>query len=418
MSGVYLLLNDSDPLISYGGQWNVEPSSYGNSHCLEAGEDGRISVIFNGTLIAFAGSAPDAPFQVSIDGKMPEDPPNPDENYYGRWYQSPELADGHHTVELSGLASGTQLDYVLVEAGPSTPLADSSIIVDDSNSTEIWYSPGSPGWETISNHSVDDVLYSPFGGSMTASTAEGNMFAFKFAGTAVYVYGIHKFIQVGTVAVTFSVDGSTPSFVAPQEDFEDPPHYLYFTKDRLGPGAHTLVCNVTNVTGDQSFVLDYIVYTPSFESLSDKPAFYPKPQASASPPSPNHHPNHRNSGSGIPAGAIAGLVAGLVVFSAIVVTLTVIWWRGKKQRRVTLSRSSSFGDATVASGGLSPPESSIYDTEVRTPLVPNRFDPNLFVSNSVRSEKHASSRRQLSLSSRFGIGWGYSKRTSSYPEKF
>lgn len=415
MSSVFLRLNDSDPLISYDGPWNAELSNYGNSHCLDAGEDGSISIAFSGTWIAFAGSAPDVPFKVSIDGEMPEDAPNPDGNQYGRWYQSPSLADGPHTVNLSGLANGTQLNYVLIEAGPSTPLANSSIVIDDSSSGEIQYSPG---WEPRNNQSLDDGLYLPFGGGTTVSTTEGETFSFEFAGTAVYVYGIHESVE-GTVAVTFSVDGSTSSFVAPKE--EDTANYLYFTKDGLGPGAHTLVCNVTNVTGNQSFVLDYIVYNPSFESLSDKPYLYPQPQASASPPSsPSHHSKHKTSGSGIPAGAIAGVVAGVIVFFVVVVTLSVIWWRGRKQRGVTLSRSSSFGDATVASGGLSPPEPSIYDTEVRTPLVPNRFDPNLFVSNNGRSEKYASSRRQLSFSSRFRDfgGWGYSKRTSSYPEKF
>ncbi|KAK0214903.1 hypothetical protein IW262DRAFT_250628 [Armillaria fumosa] len=409
MSGVYLLLNDSDPLISYGGPWITELSNHGNSHCLETDEDGSISIAFNGTSIAFAGSAPDAPFRVSIDGE--DSAPNPDESCCGRWYQSPGLADGLHVVNMSGLASGTELNYVLIEAGPSTPLANSSIVVDDSSTKDIRYSPG---WN---NQSLDGVLYSPLNGSTTASTTKGDMFSFEFAGTAVHVYGIHESVE-GITAVTFTIDNSTASFVAPEELEGDTPNYLYFTKDGLEPGAHTLVCRVTNVTGNQSFVLDYIVYTPSFESLSDKPDFYSEPQASASPTSSNHHSKHKNSGSGIPAGAIGGLVAGVVVFSVVVVTLTVIWWRGRKQRRVTLSRSSSFGDATVASGSLSPPESSIDDTEIRTPLVPNRFDPNLFVSNNVRSEKHASSRRQLSFSSRFGVGWGYSRRTSSYPEKF
>ncbi|KAK0239270.1 hypothetical protein EDD85DRAFT_829630 [Armillaria nabsnona] len=414
MSGVFLLLNDSDPLISYDGPWNAELSSRGNSHHLDVGEDGSISIAFSGTWIAFAGSAPDAPFKVSIDSEMPEDAPNPDENQYERWYQSPSLADGPHTVNLSGLASGTNLTYVLIEAGPSTPLVNASIVVDDSSTREIHYSPG---WEQKNNQSLDDVLYPPFGGGTTEGATKDVSFTFEFAGTAMYVYGIHESVE-GTVSVIFNVDGSPTSFVAPEE--EATANYLFFKKDELGPGVHTLMCNVTNVTGNQSFVLDYIVYTPSFESLSEQPYLYPQPQASASPPNPGHHSKHKTSGSGVPAGAIAGVVAGIVVFLAIVVALTVIWWRGRKQRGVALSRSSSFGDATVASGGLSPPEPSIYDTEVRTPLVPNRFDPNLLVSSNVRSEKYASSRRQLSFSSRFRDfgGWGYSKRTSSHPEKF
>ncbi len=133
----------------------------------------------SGTWIAFAGSAPDAPFKVSIDGDLPEDAPNPDENQYERWYQSPSLADGPHTVNLSGLASGTNLTYVLIEAGPSTPLANSSIVVDDSSSREIHYSPG---WEQRNNQSLDDVLYPPFGGGTTEGATKNDSFSFEFSG--------------------------------------------------------------------------------------------------------------------------------------------------------------------------------------------------------------------------------------------
>ncbi len=132
----------------------------------------------SGTWIAFAGSAPDAPFKVSIDGDLPEDAPNPDENQYERWYQSPSLADGPHTVNLSGLVSGTNLTYVLIEAGPSTPLANSSIVVDDP-SREIHYSPG---WEQRNNQSLDDVLYPPFGGGTTEGATKNDSFSFEFAG--------------------------------------------------------------------------------------------------------------------------------------------------------------------------------------------------------------------------------------------
>ncbi|KAG7445111.1 uncharacterized protein BT62DRAFT_995076 [Guyanagaster necrorhizus] len=423
MSGVYLLLDDSNPLISYNGPWNIGVSSYGDSHCLGVGSDGSLSVTFSGTSIAFAGSTPgvlDAmPFQVNIDNGYVEDTSYLDENHYERWYQSPTLGDGIHTINLTGLVNGTDLDYVLVEAGPSTSLANSSIIIDDS-SAEIRYSAG---WDrnTDSLGYVDGVFFSPFGGGTTESTTQNNSFSFQFAGTAVYVYGVHKAVE-GAVAAQFSVDDSPVSFVSldpmVRED-EDMVNYLFFENTRLEPGNHTLMCNVTEITGNQSFVLDYIVYAPSFVSISDKPNFFPQPGANAS--NPSSHSRHSASNLAISAGAIAGVVAGVTVFCFVVLALSVIWCRGGKRRIVMLSRSSSFGDATVASGGLFPPEPSMYSSDtqvVRTPLVPNRFDPNLFVSNEVWPPKYPSSR--LSLSSRFrdfGIGWGYSKRTRSYPEK-
>ncbi|KAK0466845.1 uncharacterized protein EV420DRAFT_651487 [Desarmillaria tabescens] len=422
MSDVFLLLDDSDPLISYDGPWSLEDSDHGDYHCLDGGEDGgSVSVTFNGTSIAFTGNTPDVPdvlqpFRVSIDGETSKEAQYPDWNHYEQWYQSPPLADGPHNISLSGLVKGTTVDYVLVEAGYSTSLANSSLVVDDS-SREIRYSAG---WEPKNNQSLpgdpaDGVsLYSPLGGGTTESLAGDDSFSFEFAGTAVYVYGVRE----GADAVTCSVDNSPPSFVSlspPSQDDENIVNVLFFQSHELGPGNHTLMCNVTD---DKSFVLDYIVYTPSFDSLSDKPYLFPQPQASVSPPSPSTRGSA--SSSAVPSGAIAGAVAGAIVLLAVFATLVVIWCRGRK-RKVALSRSSSFGDATVASGALSPPESYTEAIEVRTPLVPNRFDPNLFVSNNARSEKYASSSRQLSLSSRFrdfGIGWGYSKRTSRYPEKF
>ncbi|KAK0202459.1 hypothetical protein DFS33DRAFT_1230918, partial [Desarmillaria ectypa] len=231
---------------------------------------------YSGTSIAFAGNTPDVPnakqFKVSIDDEMPEDASYLDENHYERWYQSPLLPDGIHTINLSGLVKGTDLDYVLIEAGPSTPLANSTILVDD-NSTEIRYSAG---WNR-NNNSLDDangVLYSFFGGATMESATENVSFSFEFAGTAVYVYGIHKAVE-GTGAVRFSVDDSAPLFALldPPMKKEDTVNHLFFKNDELEPGNHTLMCNVTQVTGDQFFALDYIIYTPSFESLSDDPYF-------------------------------------------------------------------------------------------------------------------------------------------------
>jgi hypothetical protein len=48
------------------------------------------------------------------------------------------------------------------------------------------------------------------------------------------------------------------------------PNYLYYSFDYLPVGNHTLIVNIT-AAENQSFVLDYITYGPSFETLSSMP---------------------------------------------------------------------------------------------------------------------------------------------------
>jgi len=96
------------------------------------------------------------------------------------------------------------------------------------------------------------------------------------AGTSVSVYGIFSCLNPGTLSATYTVDGAT----IPQTynatslfltvDREEAPNFLYYSLDNLSAGDHTLVVNIT-AANNQTFILDYITYTPSFATLSLMP---------------------------------------------------------------------------------------------------------------------------------------------------
>ena len=53
--------------------------------------------------------------------------------------------------------------------------------------------------------------------------------------------------------------------------FEEESNYILFSLNPLAAGDHTLVINITQCV-NQTFMLDYITYTPSFETLASIPS--------------------------------------------------------------------------------------------------------------------------------------------------
>lgn len=47
-------------------------------------------------------------------------------------------------------------------------------------------------------------------------------------------------------------------------------NFLFYEKDNLTPDAHTLIMNITDLQ-NQAFILDFIVYSPSFSSFGTIP---------------------------------------------------------------------------------------------------------------------------------------------------
>jgi len=141
-------------------------------------------------------------------------------------------------------------------------------------------------------------------------------------GTSVSVYGIFSWAQIGSMAATYTLDGTStpqtysvttrsPQFVANDGEASN---YILFSSDTLAAGDHTLVINITQCV-NQTFILDYITYTPSFSTLASMPNLTLLPSSSAIPSeSPSALINGSQVETKVPIGASVGGVLGGILF--------------------------------------------------------------------------------------------------------
>ena len=147
-------------------------------------------------------------------------------------------------------------------------------------------------------------------------------------GTSVFVYGIFSWAQIGNLSATYTLDGTATSKTylvtesSPQfrKKFEEESNYILFSSDPLAAGDHTLVINITQCI-NQTFILDYITYIPSFLTLASMPNLTNLPtttfkSGSSSATSSGSPVNQSNIGrKKIPINAIvSGLLGGILFF--------------------------------------------------------------------------------------------------------
>lgn len=95
--------------------------------------------------------------------------------------------------------------------------------------------------------------------------------------------------------------------------------------------------NITQVDGNQTFVLDYLTYQPSFSSLSSKPNFTAS-ALSGSESSSTSLPSPSNTGVAVAVNhsmktrAIIGGVVGGVLGVALIVALFFLLWRRRNRQ--------------------------------------------------------------------------------------
>ncbi|KAJ4495371.1 hypothetical protein C8R41DRAFT_918815 [Lentinula lateritia] len=338
LSDVWLLLDNSQMASSFPiGNWVTSLSGgawLGSTAITIGSPGGNILVPFQGTSISFAGNTPsssDSPtwFLVGIDLNSPYNVsfPNPGIlQSYTQWYQTPTLPDGLHTVNLSSIV--VNLDYAIITAGPTTPLSGSTIVVDD-ESPEIVYNGN--GWKT-SDSGIDIggswVNGPPLGNTTHSTSNMGDGFSFQFAGSNISVYGVFEWTATGSVGVDFTLDGITTSSslsvpVGTAISHPEIPNYLHFSSGTLKAGNHNLVMSITQSDGNQSFVLDYLTYEPSFSSLVEKPNFTSpaSPVSSGSESSPSASNTgvpvavtHKRNVKAILGGAIGGVLGVVLIF--------------------------------------------------------------------------------------------------------
>ncbi|KAG6918311.1 hypothetical protein DXG01_015403 [Tephrocybe rancida] len=316
----------------------------------DTGKYGSFSMSFDGTSISFFGNTPSLNASqnifVSIDGSKPyetfyNDPSPPTAL---QWYQSPVLSEGTHTINVSHIA-GTSIDYAVVTAGRDTPLTGQTLIVDDGDPSIVY--EGS--WtRNTGRYTSSDNPHSgfPYGNATSQSNTVGSKATFLFSGMCLFrtsrnnvtVFSVFDWSHLGYVEVTYTLDSVARTIrhevTRASADFlngalQRENTLLYASDSSLNTGNHNLTMEVTANMNQTSFVLDYILYTPSFGTLASKPNLIPSQSStlSLSSATSNAAPSSTSGsvGSGgtksTPTGAIVGGVVGGVAVIAILFIL-------------------------------------------------------------------------------------------------
>ncbi|KAK0501870.1 hypothetical protein EDD18DRAFT_1279600 [Armillaria luteobubalina] len=350
MSGSLVLLDDSafHPGFSTSAVWTVDTgrpdiqrwyqhsSIYAQYSNPSNSTYGSFSVIFEGISIAFTGNTPSSTsrqnFSVFIDEAYAYIASYPSQEEYMQWFLSPTLEEGNHTITLTGI-DGTDVDYALVGVGNQTTVIGKDILVDSRSDSIVWVGDWQTNTSTLlTDITVPYIVHRPLGNSTKDSRTVGDSFSFQFTGTNVSVFGIQRNSIVGVISADFSVDGgkATNFSTISARSGNDLANTVFYSSPILHSGVHTLVMNITAVTGDQSLKLDYITY--SDQGSTNYQSSLPSSSASASGSSMPSGTRTSDSASKTTNSKRSGIVGG-VVGGGIVLLLMIagilFWWRRK-----------------------------------------------------------------------------------------
>jgi len=288
---------------------------------------------FSGTSLSIYGVTPPSSssqeYAVTIDSGVASvqtyGDPNPPS--YRMWYESSPLPDGEHTVTLSRLADSS-VDFAVVGVGESTPLLEERLIVDNEDLGISYKGQWRRSQEMFNSGPLADGA--PYRRTTHRTENVGDTFTVRFTGKSVALYGLFSWSTVGLLTLSLTLDGAAlpnpPSFRVttdtPQylNETGDQQNFQFFNADFLQPTNHTLIVNVTSCT-NQSFVFDYLTYTPTFASLSAMPNLAPYTTSTGG----------TGRTSKFPVAAVAGAIAGVVI--ALLILAFLLYNRSKKRRR-------------------------------------------------------------------------------------
>ncbi|KAK0491578.1 hypothetical protein IW261DRAFT_96926 [Armillaria novae-zelandiae] len=346
MSGGLILLDDAafspgfSPSAvwgsSHGQLWYQNYSSWAKNADASTSTYGSFSVTFEGISIAFTGNTPGAStkqnFSVSIDGADAYVASYPSPAEYLQWYTSPTLEEGNHTITLSEM-DNIDVDYAIIAVGNQTAVQGRDILVDDTSSAIVWTGNWQTNTSTLAHVTRVFLDNHPLGNSTKDSSTSGDSYSFQFTGTNVSVFGAQRLSIVGSISADFSVDGgkTTTFSTTSNASGNDVANTMFFSSSILTSGTHTLFMNITEVTSDQSFMLDYITHSDQVSHGSNAST-----SSSSSGTSGTNTPSSTGSDSSSSspkttqlAGIVGGVVGGVVALLLIIGAL--IWWRRRKR---------------------------------------------------------------------------------------
>ncbi|KAK7454483.1 hypothetical protein VKT23_011238 [Stygiomarasmius scandens] len=224
----------------------------------------------------------------------------------------PQADDEETRIEFHEITP--YIDYMLYTVKHPFDLRGTTIHVDDSSSEIIWN-----GWTSdfayASSPSFSPIIgnFVPHGNGTHSSKSVGDSFTFQFAGilgTSILVAGLDPTLTNCLdcqLVMTFDLDSHSITRHFQPTGSALIPHFTYFSVGSLEPGNHTLTATITDVEGDIAAYIDYLTYTPSFDTLLDKPVFSQLPSNTEQPAPTSSNPGTSES---IHASAIAGAVVG------------------------------------------------------------------------------------------------------------
>ncbi|KAG5219455.1 hypothetical protein IMY05_C4891000300 [Salix suchowensis] len=284
-SGLAVLVDNTGANFTFNSPWSLSCRSLSGLQLVREG-NGTLGYGFEGgyclryvsrcyhvdlgTAIAFYGHA-DGQLLASNDGASPTyHPPGLQFQIYQQWFKFADLADTHHDISL-GFSTNVYFDYAVISAGQSTPLQGRSILVDDSDAAMNYTGLGASGLTrcTLRRRAAANTTRKV----RSSKLESGGLRASSVHRFVISVYGIVQWQNPGRISTAYTLDGSgspqttTFSSDGQRKPYTDQPNYLFYHAD-LTPGNHTLVITVTEITDQQSFLLDYILYTAAFDSLA------------------------------------------------------------------------------------------------------------------------------------------------------
>ncbi|TFK18046.1 hypothetical protein FA15DRAFT_731596 [Coprinopsis marcescibilis] len=328
----------------------------------------------------------------------------------GQFFVSPPLSEGRHnlTFEVTEEAQiYLVLDYAVVRGGQRGQYDnDASVVVDDDSPKEIFYW-GQWTSRTFGLETLNQAMYLPHQNNTRRTATIGTGFKFKFSGTSIQVYGVKDLARPGAYNITWTLnEGESKEImyrVSAQEvfdhtslEFPEYPHWPVVDFLSLESAEHTLTANLTYIEGEtQGFILDYLVYQPTFSNLAGKPRYNVSeldPFIKADPPiDPTELAKAKGSG-GVNIPVVVGSVVGGVVFVlavALVAYMLVLRRRrqGTTQRdevrhvvsEISSNQSPRIDPFDSGTGTFSSPISSSTHTHLKGP---RRFSLGLGAANT------------------------------------
>jgi hypothetical protein len=269
-------------------------------------------------------------------------------------YRSPNLPDGQHTITygVGALDLLPTFDYLTITAGPSTPLQNRTLIVDDADPSLIYAGkwadhPPHPllldfstGLFRNTSHwsfTIGDTIQFQFTGIAALLVFSSlPVLTFWHAGTSVSIVGVvANVLAGGNISATYTIDNGAPVLrTIPMGTLEGMPMTELFHADVEG-GTHAMFVNITQVPSPMALGIDFISYNASFENLASMPGYNPSSDTSSlGSPQPNKSP----------VGAIVGGTVGGVALIGVVVFCVLIWkrWHRSKRPKNSWSGKSMF----------------------------------------------------------------------------